>query len=114
MLKCWSRSGKGDSGRAQRGRCAEESVLVYNQGRAQSRSWGGASGRGRAGASKWGWVLGARGGCAGRAAVTFAVKTPCFGEQGKGTGRKPGRADVRTLQRSLFLAEETVAFRARH
>ena len=39
--------------------------------------------------------------------VTFAVKNPCLGEQGKGTERKPGRADVRMLQRSLFLTEET-------
>lgn len=89
-------------------------MLVYSQGRAQSRCWGGepAAGGELGPASGAGcWVPGGR---AGRAAVTFAVKTPCFGEQGKATERKPGRADARMLQWSLFLAEETVAFRARH
>lgn len=45
--------------------------------------------------------------------MTFEVKTPRFVEGGKGTERRPGRADVCMLQGSLFLTEEAVALRVR-
>lgn len=121
-----SRNGKGDSGHAQRGEGMGK-MLVYTQGRslleapgrAELRAGpaGGTHRQGRAAASKCGWVLvrapGQGAGVAERAVVTFAMKTPCFGEQGKGTERKPGGADVRMLRQSLFLTEEAVAFGAR-
>lgn len=79
-----SRNGKGDSGHAQRREDAGKSQGSFTFRTGPSRGQvleGGASGRGRAAASKWGWVLErVPEGCAERVAVTFAVKPPCFGE----------------------------------
>lgn len=95
-----------------RGRCGEESGLVYFQGRshccqgtAQSgscRGWAAAGG-----SCEWGWVLV-------RVPWLLQWKKPCFWEQGKGTEGKPRWTDLCMLLWSLFLTEETVALGVRH
>lgn len=115
---------------------AKMTLDVHKEGKAWGRCWftlragpcwwvlagqsselvlpGAPSGRGElqpaSGAGCWRGCPGGGWGGAERAAVTFAMKTPCFGEQGKGTEKKPGGADVCMLRQSLFLIEEAVAF----
>lgn len=91
LLKCWSANGNlhvHEEGKMWgRAGASLHSGLVppqgFFQGRAQSRSCGGEPAvKGRAADSKWGGGL-ARvpGGCAEWVAVTFAVKTLCFGNR---------------------------------
>jgi len=114
LLKCWSRNGKGDAGRAQRGKDAGKSRLTFRAGPccrllwapAQRRSCPGSQRPGRAAASK-------RTGCWGpaeRVAETFAVKIPVSGYREK---KWRGRCAYAPAEFASY-GGNSVAFRARH